>query len=126
MTLYIQLKKKDIIVLVLNYQFMPQNLANNSNKKIFNCELKNLSKKIGNKKFDIIVMMGVIEHLEFPLKEINIIKKYLHKGGLVVLWTGDYDSIYSKILRKKWWYVIGQHIQLFSRKSLKFLFEKFI
>jgi 2-polyprenyl-3-methyl-5-hydroxy-6-metoxy-1,4-benzoquinol methylase len=93
-------------------------------QKIYNFELKNLSKEIGNKKFDIIVMMGVIEHLEFPLKELDIIKKYLNKDGLVVLWTGDYDSIYSKILGKKWWYVIGQHIQLFSRKSLRFLFEQ--
>lgn len=93
-------------------------------QKIYNCELKNLSKKIGNKKFDIIVMMGVIEHLEYPLKELDIIKKYLNKDGLVVLWTGDYDSFYSKILRKKWWYVIGQHIQLFSRESLKFLFKQ--
>jgi 2-polyprenyl-3-methyl-5-hydroxy-6-metoxy-1,4-benzoquinol methylase len=80
--------------------------------------------KFNKKKFDIIIMMGVIEHLEYPDEEIKKIYNLLNENGLVVLWTGDYDSIYSKILKKNWWYVIGQHIQLFSRKSLINLFNR--
>lgn len=91
--------------------------------KIFNCNLDDLKKYIGDKKFDIIVMMGVIEHLEYPDKVIKDIKKFLRDDGLVMLWTGDFNSIYSKILRKNWWYVIGQHIQLFTRNSLRVIFN---
>ena len=76
------------------------------------------------KKFDIIVMMGVIEHLEYPDKDLKKINNYLKKEGLVVLWTGDSSSIYSKVLGKRWWYYIGQHIQMFSRKSLIHLFKR--
>jgi len=90
---------------------------------VYNMDLDEFIKLNKDKKFDFIVLMGVIEHLEYPNDELKKIYNLLKDNGLVVLWTGDYDSIYSKILRKKWWYVIGQHIQLFSRKSLIYLFN---
>ena len=99
------------------------NLSIKLGHNIFQSELKDFIKS--NKvEFDIIVMMGVIEHLEYPSDTLDELNSILKKNGIIVLWTGDYDSVYSKLLKKKWWYVIGQHIQLFSRKSLKYLFKK--
>ena len=100
------------------------NISKNFGHNIYQCDLKDFIKINENKKYDIIVMMGVIEHLEYPSKDLELLNKLLKNGGFIVLWTGDYESIYSRLLKKKWWYVIGQHIQLFSRRSLKYLFNK--
>lgn len=72
-------------------------------------------------RYDIITLFGVIEHFEFPLDEMKNLNKLLKPGGLLVIWTGDVNSITSKILRKRWWYWQGQHIQYFTKKSLNLL-----
>lgn len=83
--------------------------------KIHNCTLEDL-RAYGN--YDIVTLWGVIEHLEHPKKDILKIHKLLKQEGLVCLWTGNIDSVTSKILGKKWWWIMGQHIQFFSEESL--------
>lgn len=73
--------------------------------------------------YDVITLWGVIEHFEFPQKEIKNISRILKKDGLVCLWTGDISSVMARLMGKKWWYYQGQHIQMFSRKSIRRLFE---
>ncbi len=70
------------------------------------------------KLFDVVTLWGVVEHLENPAGEIRHINRLSNMGGIVCLWTGDTDSIFFRVMRKKWWYLMGQHIQLFSKKSL--------
>ena len=72
-------------------------------------------------KFDVITMWGVIEHLEYPAQEIVHIRKLLKTGGLVCFWTGDSGSVPAKLFGTNWWYIMGQHIQFFSRKSADYL-----
>jgi ubiquinone/menaquinone biosynthesis C-methylase UbiE len=74
--------------------------------------------------FDIITLWGVIEHFEFPNDEIRNINRLLKTGGIVALWTGDIDTIFPKLIGKKWWYFQGQHIQMFTKKSITLLFEQ--
>lgn len=73
--------------------------------------------------YDVLTLWGVIEHFEYPKTEIDNISKILKKGGLVCLWTGDVNSITAKLLGKKWWYYQGQHIQMFTKKSICQLFD---
>jgi hypothetical protein len=83
--------------------------------------LENLNKK---NDFDILTLWGVIEHFEFPGKETGYLHSCLKRGGIVCLWTGDFNSLPAKLLGKKWWYIQAQHIQLFTRKSLEQLFHR--
>lgn len=99
-------------------------IAKKKNIKIFRKTLKALATHYSNK-YDIITLFGVIEHFENPKKEIQNIVKLLKPGGLVVIWTGDINSISSKILRHDWWYWQGQHIQYFSQRSLTLLAKKY-
>lgn len=87
--------------------------------KVFDCLLRELEVE---KKYDISTLWGVIEHFEDPRCEIENIYRLMKPGGLVCLWTGDIDSFTSHLLGRKWWWVQGQHIQYFSRKSLTRLF----
>ncbi|OGW91453.1 MAG: hypothetical protein A3D28_01990 [Omnitrophica bacterium RIFCSPHIGHO2_02_FULL_63_14] len=72
--------------------------------------------------YQLITLWGVIEHFEDPDREVRRMRELLEEGGLVCLWTGDVRSWPARILGRHWWYVIGQHIQLFSRQSLRKLF----
>lgn len=79
----------------------------------------------GSELYDIVTLWGVVEHFESPRSEIEHISHLLKPGGIVCLWTGDINSWIGKLLGRKWWYIQGQHIQLFSRKSLCKLFADF-
>jgi ubiquinone/menaquinone biosynthesis C-methylase UbiE len=73
--------------------------------------------------YDVVTLWGVIEHFEYPNKEMSNIARIIKPGGIVCLWTGDISSIIAFMMRKKWWYFQGQHIQMFTNKSMNLLFE---
>ena len=68
--------------------------------------------------YDVATMWGVIEHLEHPSTELRYTNRILRTGGIVCLWTGDVDSLYARLMGQRWWYILGQHIQLFNWKSM--------
>lgn len=98
-------------------------IAREKNIKIYNQKLSDLARRNPGK-YDIITLFGVIEHFEKPYDEFSYICRLLKKSGIVVVWTGDVNSISSKILKKNWWYWQGQHIQYFSDKSIIELAKK--
>jgi SAM-dependent methyltransferase len=71
-----------------------------------------------NERFDVISLIGVIEHFPDPRAEMTNIAKLLSPGGLVVVWTGDSSSWLARALGRHWWYWQGQHIQYFTERSL--------
>ncbi len=73
--------------------------------------------------YDIVTLWGVIEHFESPKNEVNNLSRIVKQGGIVCLWTGDSSSWIARFLGRKWWYIQGQHIQLFTKKSLVRVFE---
>lgn len=97
-------------------------IASNKGIEVHRQSIKSFSER--NKgRFDIVTLWGVIEHFEKPIDELQYIHKLLKNEGLLIVWTGDVDSITSKVMKRKWWYWLGQHIQYFTRKSLKRLGE---
>ena len=69
--------------------------------------------------FDVITLIGVIEHFAAPRMEARHLRALLRDGGMLVIWTGDVDSVTSRVLKRRWWYWQGQHIQYFTKRSLK-------
>jgi SAM-dependent methyltransferase len=55
--------------------------------------IENLDNELKEKKFDIIIMCAIIEHLDHPEKIINYLKKYLTNDGYFFLTA---PSVYSK------------------------------
>lgn len=87
---------------------------------VYRKRIKALASKFPNR-YDVITMFGVIEHFENPIEEMNGLRKLLKPGGILVVWTGDVNSLSSKVLGRMWWYWQGQHIQYFTKRSLNYL-----
>ncbi len=97
-------------------------IARNKNIHVYRKRLKSLAQQFPGR-YDVITMWGVIEHFECPIEEMNYINKILKPGGILALWTGDINSLSSRILGRHWWYWQGQHIQYFTHQSLNYLIK---
>lgn len=85
---------------------------------------KPLSQLDFSERFDVITMFGVIEHFSNPAEEIAAAHRALKPGGYLFIYTGDVSSLTARILRKKWWWYQGMHLQYFSRNSLDLLLKR--
>lgn len=80
--------------------------------------LGNTINDIKNKKFDVITLFDVIEHLENPKKELIKIHKILNDDGIIVIGTPNIESFLVKVLKDKHPFFIRMHLILFSKKTL--------
>lgn len=95
-------------------------LARERGIPIHTCTLDLMQEK---RVYDVVTLWGVIEHFESPGNEVRNLSRIVKPGGIVCLWTGDSSSWVAHLLGRKWWYIQGQHIQLFTKRSLLRLFE---
>jgi SAM-dependent methyltransferase len=74
-------------------------------------------------KFDVIVMLDVIEHMRDPLACMRRAHELLVPGGRLVIETGDHESPWARLLREKWYFLDPpQHLFYFSKRGLDWLF----
>jgi SAM-dependent methyltransferase len=69
--------------------------------------------------YDVITLFDVIEHVSDPRKVLKKIKNILNENGLLVINTGDTDSLMAKLQGKNWHFFIPpQHFFYFSQRNL--------
>ncbi len=71
-----------------------------------------------NNKYDLIIMTDVIEHLDNPFEVINLINQNLSKEGNLILSTFNFDSFFSKVMGRKYPWIIPMHKYYFSNATL--------
>lgn len=80
------------------------------------------------KKYDVITMFEVIEHVEQPVDLLIECRKRLNKNGLLVIRTANTNSWTVTCLKGHWHYFSikkhGGHISFFCRESMRTLAEK--
>ena len=86
-------------------------------KKSLEAKYKNKIKIFSNKKklkkkYDVILYMDVIEHIEKYNYEIQTIKKYLNKNGLIIINVPAFNILYTDFDKN-----VG-HIKRFSKKDI--------
>jgi len=99
------------------------NHASNYSKEKFNLNVVNKSIyeyfEKNEKKFDIIFMFDVLEHLDDPNAILNLCSKNLKKNGRLILSPMNMDSIFAKITGKYYPWIIPMHKFYFSDSSVK-------
>jgi 2-polyprenyl-3-methyl-5-hydroxy-6-metoxy-1,4-benzoquinol methylase len=77
------------------------------------------------KKFDVIVLLHVLEHLQDPVKVLNKVKFLLNRKGIVLLSTPNTDSFGFKLGRQNWFHLDPPyHTVLFNKDNMNLLCEK--
>ena len=73
--------------------------------------------------YDVITLWGVIEHFSHPAQVLTELRALLKPGGIIAIWTGDVDGLCARILGRRWWMWMGQHIQYYTAISLALQLE---
>ena len=74
--------------------------------------------------FDVVTMIDVIEHLDDPVNLLIPLVERLEVGGLLVIETGDMDSLLARVMGIDWHYYSAlEHISFYCEKSLRILFQ---
>ena len=89
---------------------------------VFNGTLKDA--KFSDGYFDVVTMWDVLEHTTDPLSELHEANRILKKGGVLVINFPDFDSIWAKVFRRKWWFLLSHHLYYFTPKTLRLMLEK--
>jgi SAM-dependent methyltransferase len=69
---------------------------------------------------DIIVLLDVIEHLPDPAATLRLCARKLNPGGIIVITTGDFASLYARLAGPHWRLMTPpQHLWFFTPASLQ-------
>lgn len=114
-------------------------IQNLDRKNIFGCDiesdtLKTCKKLSSNffsieevyqiqKRFDLITLWNVIEHIFEPQKEIKSIVQLLKDDGQIFIETPMFGKLAQKLGADWSHYLVTEHINLFSRSAIKKMFE---
>ena len=77
-----------------------------------------------NKKYDVITMWHVLEHIPNLEQYINLIKNLLNPGGTLVIAVPNFMSFDANHYKTYWaGFDVPRHLWHFSKESIKLLFE---
>ncbi len=94
-------------------------------KKIDNSQIFSDIDELDKKKFDIITLWHVLEHIPNLNNYISKLKSLLKKDGTLIIAVPNFNS-YDAIYYKNFWagFDVPRHLWHFSKKSISKLFEK--
>jgi len=70
-------------------------------------------------RFDVIVLLDVIEHLVDPAGTLALCHRHLESGGVIVITTGDFASLYARLSGRNWRLMTPpQHLWYFTPTSM--------
>ncbi|MEE9196781.1 MAG: class I SAM-dependent methyltransferase [bacterium] len=100
--------------------------------KVFPTTLEGFLETEGRKdddRFSAVSLLNVLEHVPSPVEYLNLLKKALAPGGLLVVRVpNDFNPLQlaaQKALGKEpWWIAIPDHVSYFSYESLTRLLER--
>ncbi len=74
--------------------------------------------ELEGRRFDIVFLVDVIEHVAHPVELLRAGRGALEPGGVFVVVTPDVSSVAARILRGRWWHYRLAHVGFFDRASL--------
>lgn len=74
--------------------------------------------RLEGRRFDLVTLVDVIEHVANPLQLLRSARSALAPGGLVLVVTPDIGSLTARLLGDRWWHYRLAHIGYFNATSL--------
>lgn len=69
--------------------------------------------------FDVITMFDVFEHLQDPIADMKKLRTLLKPDGIMIIATGDTQSIAARVMKRRWTFFIPpQHIFFFNKRNV--------
>lgn len=101
---------------VVEPMLIPQYLS----KKVYKMHKITLESflKRRKKKYDLIIIFDVLEHLKNPFQSLAKLSFLLNKGGILVIQTPNYQSLMQEVTHKWSWWMVEDHKWFFSPHSL--------
>lgn len=81
------------------------------------CDFAKLDEVSQGRKFDIIAMWELIEHVEDAAEAIKIVQQYLKPGGIIVARTPNLDALEYDVLGDYYYSFKFEHVKYFSPLS---------
>ncbi len=75
--------------------------------------------EIADRRFDLVYLVDVIEHVDRPLDLLKSCREALNAGGRLVVVTPDISSLAARALGKRWWHLRLAHVGYFDDQSMK-------
>lgn len=91
-------------------------------KRIFKSDLLNFTPK---KKYDIITLIEVLEHLPDAEKVFYKISELLNSKGLLVIQTANFDGLQAVLQSKNYHYFLPGHLFYYSKSNLVSILQRF-
>lgn len=88
---------------------------------VHNCYVEDLDI---TKKYDVVTLRHIVEHLEQPAKILNSVVKLLSDDGLLMVVVPNIDCIGKILFGRYWEWVLPWHCNFFNPNSLHNLIEK--
>lgn len=74
--------------------------------------------------FDVVTLFDVLEHVEDPKQTVRCVREILKDDGLFVLSYPDFGSIFARLLKRHWWFLLSVHLFYFTRQTIRRLLEE--
>ncbi len=76
-------------------------------------------------RFDVITLWETIEHVPNPDALLGQIRSWLKPGGIIVIGTGNNRSLLSRLLGRRWWYLVPpDHCVVYNPRALTIVLER--
>ncbi|MGE0143871.1 MAG: class I SAM-dependent methyltransferase [Planctomycetota bacterium] len=75
--------------------------------------------------YDAVTLLEVIEHLEEPVAALRAVAEWIRPGGVLLLSTPNFDSLFRRLHGPRWWVVNcpDDHIAFFTPRTIRAAIE---
>lgn len=78
-----------------------------------------------DEKYDIMTLWDVLEHMDEADKIVAKVSRMLVPGGHLFIQVPQIDSFFARLLKDKWWEMGLDHVNYFSKKTIKKFYAKY-
>jgi SAM-dependent methyltransferase len=83
-----------------------------------------LAGTLGHERYDVVLAVDVLEHLDEPIAALDRMRALLAPGGALLIVTSDPASLVARLLGRRWWCFEPAHICLMPRVTMRRLIRE--